>query len=57
MLPDIGKFWKRKCKGESYALYVQGILTLAMINAISVVGLSVITLYRLMSLGHAAFIA
>lgn len=38
--------------------YIQGILTLAMINAISVVGLSVFTGFTgLMSLGHAAFIA
>lgn len=38
--------------------YVQGIFTLAMINAISVVGLSVFTGFTgLMSLGHAAFIA
>jgi len=38
--------------------YVQGILTLAMINAISVIGLSVFTGFTgLMSLGHAAFIA
>jgi len=38
--------------------YVQGILIVAMINAISVIGLSVFTGFTgLMSLGHAAFIA
>lgn len=38
--------------------YVQGVLTLAMINAISVIGLAVFTGFTgLMSLGHAAFIA
>lgn len=38
--------------------YVQGVLIMAMINAISVIGLSVFTGFTgLMSLGHAAFIA
>lgn len=38
--------------------YVQGVLTLALINAISVVGLSIFTGFTgLMSLGHAAFLA
>lgn len=38
--------------------YVQGVLIMAMINAISVIGLSIFTGFTgLMSLGHAAFIA
>ncbi|MFZ5754836.1 MAG: ABC transporter permease subunit, partial [Bacillota bacterium] len=38
--------------------YVQGVLALAMINVISVVGLAVFTGFTgLFSLGHAAFIA